>query len=81
MIILIIILVNDDVSDNTNTNDTQVDDNHVRVGELVVAFGRLGVRLLEKLTSGLQYSCSDQEFRLFVLTTAAPIDLEEEYRN
>ena len=72
MIILIIILVNDDVSDNTNTNDTQVDDNHVRVGELVVAFGRLGVRLLEKLTSGLQYSCSDQEFRLFVLTTAAP---------
>ena len=46
--------------------------------ELVVAFGRPGVRLPEKPTSGLQYSCSDQEFRLFVLTTAAPIDREEE---
>ena len=45
--------------------------------ELVVAFGRPGVRLPEKPTSGLQYSCSDQEFRLFVLTTAAPIDREE----
>ena len=46
--------------------------------ELVVAFGRPGVRLPEKPTSGLQYSCSDQEFRLFVLTTAAPIDRQEE---
>ena len=36
------------------------------------------MRLPEKPTSGLQYSCSDQEFRLFVLTTAAPIDREEE---
>ena len=41
-------------------------------------FGRPGVRLPEKPASGLQYSCSDQEFRLFVLTTAAPIDREEE---
>ena len=46
--------------------------------ELVGAFGRPGLRLPEKPTSGLQYSCSDQEFRLFVLTTAAPIDREEE---
>ena len=45
--------------------------------ELVVAFGRHGVRLPEKPTSGLQCSRSDQEFRLFVLTTAAPIDREE----
>ena len=45
--------------------------------ELVVAFGRPGVRLPEKPTSGLQYSCSDQEFRLFGLTTTAPIDREE----
>ena len=45
--------------------------------ELVVAFGRPGVRLPAKPTSGLQYSCSDQEFRLFVLTTAAPINREE----
>ena len=44
---------------------------------LVVAFGRPGVRLPEKPTSGLQYSCSDQEFRLVVLNTAAPIDREE----
>ena len=44
----------------------------------MVAFGRPGVRLPEKPTSGLQYSCSDQEFRLFVLTTAAPIDREED---
>ena len=42
-----------------------------------LAFGRPGVRLPEKPTSGLQYSCSDQEFRLFVLTIAAPIDREE----
>ena len=46
----------------------------------MVAFGRPGVRLPEKPTSGLQYSCSDQEFRLFVLTTAAPIDREEKKR-
>ena len=42
--------------------------------ELVVAFARPGVRLPETPTSGLQYTCSDQEFRLLVLTTAAPID-------
>ena len=46
----------------------------------MVALGRPGVRLPEKPTSGLQYSCSDQEFRLFVLTTAAPIDREEKGR-
>ena len=46
----------------------------------MVAFGRPGVRLPEKPTSGLQYNCSDQEFRLFVLTTAAPIDREEKTR-
>ena len=45
--------------------------------ELVVAFGRPRVRLPEKPTSGLQYSCSDREFRLFVWTTVAPIDREE----
>ena len=44
---------------------------------ITVAFGRPGVRLPERTTSGMQYSCSDQEFRLFVLTTAAPIDREE----
>ena len=43
----------------------------------MVVFGRPGVRLPEKPTSGLQYSSSDLEFRLFVWTTAAPINREE----